>query len=56
MYGTVMRRVVVSPGSQRVISHAPVIGVAHEQVLVRQGGYGWSRSHGGDGLFDHHHW
>lgn len=53
MYGTVMRPVVISPGSRRVVSHPPVVGVVHEQVLVRQGGYGWARSHGGGVLFDH---
>ncbi|MEQ1673247.1 MAG: hypothetical protein ABL893_20545, partial [Hyphomicrobium sp.] len=56
MYGHVVRPVVISPGSQRVISHAPVVATVRETVKVRDGGYGWSRSSGGhSGLFGHHH-
>lgn len=51
MYANVVRPVVIQPASQRVINHAPVVGVVHERVKVRDGGYGWARS--GRGLFDH---
>jgi hypothetical protein len=57
VHGYVNRQVVVQPATQRVISHPPVVAVAHERVLVRQGGYGWTRSgyrRGSHGLFDHH--
>lgn len=51
LYTNVVRPIVVQPATQRVINHAPVVGVVHERVKVRDGGYGWAKS--GRGLFDH---
>lgn len=51
MYTYVSRPVVIQPTVQRVIRHAPVVGVVHEQVKVGEGGYVWARTR--RGLFDH---
>lgn len=51
-FETMDRAVVVQPASHRVIRHAPVVGVAHERVLVRRGGDSWVPS----GRHHHHHW
>ena len=41
------RAVVVQPSYLYTVDHPPVVGIAHEQVLVRSGGYAWQRSRPG---------
>lgn len=47
-YTTVKQPMLIKPATQHMVHQPAVMGVRHEQVLVRQGGYAWqptSRSH-----------